>query len=47
MDVKPDGLQNLDALRAEFHSLLEAADQMLVELDSNEQTAVDSLREVI
>jgi len=47
MDVKPDGLQNLDALRAEFHSLLEAADETLVELDPYEQTAVNSLREAI
>jgi hypothetical protein len=47
MDVKPEGLQNLDALRAEFHSLLEAADETLVELDPYEQTAVNSLREAI
>jgi hypothetical protein len=47
MDVKPEGLQKLDALRAEFHSLLEAADETLVELDPNVQTAVDSLREAI
>jgi hypothetical protein len=29
MDVKPEGLQSLDALGAEFHSLLEAADETL------------------
>ena len=47
MDVKPEGLQNLDLLRAEFHSLLEAAVETLGELDANEQAAVDSLREAI
>jgi hypothetical protein len=47
MEVKPEGLQNLDALRAEFHSLLEVANETLVELDPNEQPAVDSLREAI
>ena len=44
MDVKLERLQNLDALRAEFHSFLEAADETLIDLAPNEQIAVDSLR---